>query len=417
MGASKCENSHLPFLIAATKFHSDAMNMFDRMPAKSKKAAMAGGGGGAAADHISALPDELLQHLLSFLPSREALNTFVRHLLLRRERVPLHECELDSFRNGEVARWYRYAVSCRAQVLRVDTAHSADYSRLPETAIASDRLTRLEFGGVQLGGSSLDLSGCPKLEALEMQGCKITVEKILSPSVKRLSITRCNFELDSRTRVSAPSLVYLELADIRGWTPLLGCMASLSTAFVRLDDRCEDYCLHSYYGDCGDTVSCGNYCTQFYDVYADDCVLLGGLSNVTNLELLTSPEVFIVRKDLLMNPTFSKLKTLLLNVWDADANLGPLVYILRHSPVLEKLTLHLHEEPKAKVEMDESNSPDDELMASKHLKVVEVRYSKRSVLRRVLRILNTYGVPPEKINTERMDLGPFGSYFSFEQTE
>lgn len=52
---------------------------------------------------------------------------------------------------------------------------------------------------------------------------------------------------------------------------------------------------------------------------------------------------FIVRKDFLMRPTFSKLKTLLLNVSDADAGFGPLVYILRNSPVLEKLTLQLYE--------------------------------------------------------------------------
>uniref|UniRef100_A0A0E0R6M7 F-box domain-containing protein n=1 Tax=Oryza rufipogon TaxID=4529 RepID=A0A0E0R6M7_ORYRU len=326
-----------------------------------KKVVMADG-----ADHISALPDELLQYLLSFIPSREAvqtcvlsqrwrhqwkyvpalrindvdsfysvqqLNKFVHHLLLHRKRTPLYVCELDSFRNGEVAEWYQYAVSCEVEMLQVDTAHSADYCRLPEMAITSNHLTTLEF-----------------------------------------------------------------------------------SAFVRLDDRCEDYCLHSYYGDCGDQVSCGKYCTRFYDVHDDDCVLLGGLSNVTNLELITSPKVFIVRKDLLMRPTFSKLKTLLLNVSDADAGFGPLVYILRSSPVLEKLTLQLYEEPKAKIETDGSCNLEEQLVASKKLKVVEIKYSKIVVLCRVLQILNTCGVPRKKINIERTELWSFGSHFSFEQT-
>uniref|UniRef100_A0A0E0MEG7 F-box domain-containing protein n=1 Tax=Oryza punctata TaxID=4537 RepID=A0A0E0MEG7_ORYPU len=401
------------------------------------------------ADHISALPDELLQYLLSFLPSREAvqtcvlsqrwrhqwkyvpalqindvdnfysvqqLNKFVHHLLLHRKRIPLYVCELDSFHNGEVAQWYQYAVSCEVEVLRVDTAHSADYCRLPDMAITSNHLTTLEFSGVQLGDISLDFSSCPKLEVLVMRGCKILVQKILSQSVTSLSITQCNFQLNTRTRISAPSLISLELADILGWTPALESLPSLSTAFVRLDDRCEDYCLHSYYGDCGDQVSCGKYCNRFYDVHDNDCVLLGGLSNVTNLELITSPKVFIVRKDLLMHPTFSKLKTLLLNVSDADAGFGPLVYILRNSPILEKLTLQLYEEPKGNIETDGSCNLEERFVASKKLKVVEIKCSKSAVLRRVLRILNTYGVPRKKINIEHTELWSFGSHFSFEQT-
>uniref|UniRef100_A0A0E0MEG3 Uncharacterized protein n=1 Tax=Oryza punctata TaxID=4537 RepID=A0A0E0MEG3_ORYPU len=89
---------------------------------------------------------------------------------------------------------------------------------------------------------------------------KNLVEKILSQSVRSLSIAQCNFELNTLTRISAPSL--------------LASLPALSIVFIRLDDRCEDYCLHSYYRVCGDQVSCGNYCTRLYDVHDDDCVLL-----------------------------------------------------------------------------------------------------------------------------------------------
>uniref|UniRef100_A0A0E0MEG5 Uncharacterized protein n=1 Tax=Oryza punctata TaxID=4537 RepID=A0A0E0MEG5_ORYPU len=89
-----------------------------------------------------------------------------------------------------------------------------------------------------------------------------------------------------------PSVISLELAHTLGCTPALESLPTLSIALVRLDDRCRDYCLITLYsGDCGNQVSCGNYCTRFYHVYHDDCVLLDGLSNVTNLELITSHKV------------------------------------------------------------------------------------------------------------------------------
>lgn len=40
-------------------------------------------------------------------------------------------------------------------------------------------------------------------------------------------------------------------------------------------------------------------------------------------------------------PTFTKLKTLLLNEWCLAADLHALICILQHSPILEKLTIQL----------------------------------------------------------------------------
>ena len=53
---------------------------------------------------------------------------------------------------------------------------------------------------------------------------------------------------------------------------------------------------------------------------------------------------FIYRRDLACCPIFGKLKTLLLNEWCAAVDLGALVCILQHSPILEKLTLQLHKD-------------------------------------------------------------------------
>lgn len=61
---------------------------------------------------------------------------------------------------------------------------------------------------------------------LVMHRTKILVEKMLSQSVISLSISPCNFELNTRTRISAPSLVSLELTEILGWTHALESLPS-----------------------------------------------------------------------------------------------------------------------------------------------------------------------------------------------
>jgi hypothetical protein len=48
-----------------------------------------------------------------------------------------------------------------------------------------------------------------------------------------------------------------------------------------------------------------------------------------------------------------------------------------------------------------SNTRGD-FLASKHLKMVDVRYHDDQVLDKVLKILSTYGVPPEAIRIQNM---------------
>jgi hypothetical protein len=50
---------------------------------------------------------------------------------------------------------------------------------------------------------------------------------------------------------------------------------------------------------------------------------------------------FILRKDFKFCTMFSKLKSLLLNEWCMEPDIGALVYFLRYSPVMEKLTILL----------------------------------------------------------------------------
>ncbi|WVZ53519.1 hypothetical protein U9M48_004447 [Paspalum notatum var. saurae] len=333
--------------------------------AKSEMAAAAGG-----TDRLSALPDDVLHRVLSFLPSDEAvetcllarrwrhvwksaralrvsgsayqsaygLNKFVNSLLLFRandSRADVDVVEIDSF-DGDASDddadsceafrylelWIRYGLSSKARVLCVRN-NTGDVDRwcLPLQFVTSTHLKVLELYNVQLKVSRLDFSSCPALEDLRMEECDVDeATTILSNSVKRLSMKSCYFVRDIRPEISVPNLVFMELADYCGCTPRLQSMPMLVSAFIRLsgDPDCYD-----------DTEDCA-------------CVLLGGVSNATNLELTVAvQEVPIFRKDLTWCPVFSKLKTLLLSDWCVTYNLRALICFLQHSPILEKLTLQL----------------------------------------------------------------------------
>ena len=135
---------------------TDARHLFDGMPKRCKQSEEATDDG---EDHISALPDRVLQVVLSILPSDETVrtcvlarrwrnlwkstpalritrggwrfsesewrawtvNNFVNKLLLLRDRLPIHEFEISSYREflnddkDEIFRfadtWIRHAVS------------------------------------------------------------------------------------------------------------------------------------------------------------------------------------------------------------------------------------------------------------------------------------------------------------------
>jgi hypothetical protein len=107
--------------------------------------------------------------------------------------------------------------------------------------------------------------------------------------------------------ISVPNLISLQLISCWDRTPLIESMLSLETAVVRLGDykdsyyfenaneHLEDNCSEGGAGECCGTcaVCCGN------GVHGDRCVLLGGLSSATNLELVAAsrsvnPAILIV---------------------------------------------------------------------------------------------------------------------------
>ncbi|CAM0874782.1 unnamed protein product [Alopecurus aequalis] len=375
----------------------------------------------SSGDHLSALPDSVLQHALGFLEAREAvrtcvlarrwchlwrliprlrvtdveafrsvekLNEFMSQLLLPRDNgSALDECEFDlrgflQLDDAHVDLWIRHVLMCHTQVLQVHLytnqptiqTQQPPIVTLANQPLLSQHLWRLELNGVSLEDSFLDFSSCLVLKALKITNCIVDTDKILSHSLKHLSIMGC--ELCWRfhpTLISAPSLISLQLDDYAGVTPVLGSMPLLETASVNLGHQNEKYCDFCDYGGFED-CDCGM-------VYLEDdsapqvSVHLVGLSTATSLELIASSKMVTFKRDLRYCPEFSKLKSLLLNDWCLVADFQALLCFLHHTPVLENLTLRLcKQEESARTLEAEGNSSLMEKPAaiSGYLKIIRV---------------------------------------------
>ncbi|KAL6868154.1 hypothetical protein ACP4OV_014999 [Aristida adscensionis] len=374
----------------------------------------------AAGDRVGALPDALLHHVLLFLPAEEAVRTcvlarrwrslwrsaaglrigclreheptsvkdlrrFVEYLLLLRGGAPLDTCELQigDFRGRDdvprVNLWFRHAVLCKVRALKLHVHNSQRvhiWLELDDLPLVSQHLTRLQLHGVRCHASFLNFSSCPSLEHLEFEYCDFSVaKKISSKSIRSLTIIFSAFPINSRIRISAPNLVSLHLDDLWDKTPILDSMPALSEAFVRITNRCDDYCSKLLVAseDC-DCEACKS--SHSIGNGGNNCVILKGLSEAKSLVLISRPELFIFKRDLRRCPTFSNLKTLLLNdYWCVPDDLHELACLLKHSPVLEKLTLQLFSEgPNHKMEMRGIfNSMERSAGISEYLKIVEIK--------------------------------------------
>uniref|UniRef100_A0A0E0LCL5 F-box domain-containing protein n=1 Tax=Oryza punctata TaxID=4537 RepID=A0A0E0LCL5_ORYPU len=363
--------------------------MADRKKCKAAADATTDGGG---EDRISALPDEVLQHALSFLPSHDAARTcvlsrcwrhqwksvsalrisvfrgcrgaqhlsdFVANFMLGRNRLALDECDISCFDEGDssqafrenVRQWIHYAVSCQVRVLRVSVE---EHILLFGAPLKPQHLKRLGLWNVELGASSLDFSSCRELEELEMGRCIIN---------------------DNGTRISCPNLISLEITEFGLHTRVLKSMPFLASAFIRFGEHRADSC-HCYY--CGKRGP-GYTGRHHSSVKGNGSVLLNGFSDAIHLELISDTGVYIFK----FNSTFNKLKTLLLNEWCMAADPSALVYFLQHSP-----------SPRTMVKRGSTNKTQKEkFLASKHLKLVEIKYCEDEMLQKVLHVLSACGIP------------------------
>jgi hypothetical protein len=274
-------------------------------------------------DHISNLPDAVLQHILSFLPAQDVVRTcvlaknwrhmwesttvlrflcgrmkepestveiqeFVDHLLRLRIRggMPVDTCEfrLLEFDEDEMRStilWIRIALQCKVRVLQLICAgNCGDIPFLDgHPFFISQYLKKLELYRIDLSmdrdSRFLDFSCCPVLEDLEIVQSYLAYALLISSqSLKRLNIQSCSFGEEWRLPICAPNLVSLWLEVCDGNTPSLQMFPSLLTAFVKI--------IHSY-----DLVTLDS------DDESNQSIILQGLSEVQNL-MLISPETDMV---------------------------------------------------------------------------------------------------------------------------
>ncbi|OQU83085.1 hypothetical protein SORBI_3005G073700 [Sorghum bicolor] len=325
-------------------------------PLKAPKNASAATAAVGGRDHISNLPDGVLQYILSLLPAQDVVRTCVLakrwchmwksttelHFICGRTTGPESMEEIQEFVDHLLCQRIREGTPLDTCVFDLGEIHDDDMSRI----ILWIRI------------------------ALQ---CKVRVLQLM-----RLAIRRGYFGEESRLPICAPNLVSLRLEVRGGRTPSLQRMPSLTTASVKIDSYDDRVSLDS-------------------DNDSNQSILLQGLSEVRAL-VLKSPdtEMFIFRRDLKFCSSFNKLKSLHLDVyWCEPADFSALAFLLKLSPVLQKLTLQLYSKvPKLKVEIKLSCKPSEKSAAiAQHLKTVEIKCQEydcrvRNVLTKISSIIS-----------------------------
>ncbi|TVU42725.1 hypothetical protein EJB05_09146 [Eragrostis curvula] len=339
--------------------------MMDKPSSKSSKAMAFLG------DRISSLPDELLHHVMSFLPAMDTVRTcvlstrwrhlwatvrcinidakgfaierkfidFVTTLLRHRGCTPLESfwlsadesaIFLNKFQNT-VNMWIGHVLRCKVQALSIINHDDNGWPitlKLNPHPFTSLYLKRLHLCYVDINSLFLTklLTDCPALEDLEMINCEILATEFSSATLKNLSIDYDEFpefttyEEFRDIVINMPSLVSLRIGSLLCPKLILVEVQSLVTASISL-----------------------GYPQRF--TFADACDILGSLPNVKNLELLFPQDVegkYSLRSDMqLCQTVFTNLTTLSLSGWCLYDDCKVLLYMLKRSPNLETLTLKL----------------------------------------------------------------------------
>ncbi|KAL6652725.1 hypothetical protein ACP70R_011650 [Stipagrostis hirtigluma subsp. patula] len=336
-------------------------------------------------DRLSALPDCLIHHIMSFMKARQVVQTcvlstrwthlwrsvpclnldqvefsaadsdadtaesdsdndkeeqwekfedFTDHLLIRGN---ISIALLDTFRlhargehHRQAARWIRHGVKYSTQ------EHGVQRELLNST---SWRLRRLHLSNVYLDDRFAKhvRSGCHSLEDLELKGCMIVFDGITSCSLKNLVLKCCRWRGPfAITSPTLKSLVietgYITFFSVAITAPavaylLLGLDVNQFEGGVSFNDEMASLAKASIHLRCNNVMSI---------LSSNQFKLLDSVSNVTSLEL----SGFRKMMEFMVPPYFKNLKSLLLDSCYLGGNFQILGHFLHKSPNLEKLTLY-----------------------------------------------------------------------------
>lgn len=218
-------------------------------------------GGGSAPDRLSALSDELLCHVLSFLPSRQAVQTttlskrwvdlwlsmpsinldisdfpdtgrfsfgnfvklkdFITNLLMLHNaqfldviRLGLYIVSCPYYPGPDVDRLVRCLIKHHPLVLDVNVNRSLWLKfQIPLVGSAFCRLKTLKLHGVSLDDGFTERlnSRCPVLEDLVLDYCRNEFTAIQSDTLKNLVVQTCSSQVTSVLVIRVPCLISLSL--------------------------------------------------------------------------------------------------------------------------------------------------------------------------------------------------------------
>ncbi|KAF7005205.1 hypothetical protein CFC21_020346 [Triticum aestivum] len=307
-------------------------------------------------DRLSSLSDDLLHHVMSFLPMPEVVRTsllsprwrnlwcstpFIRidsqDFVDKRKLenfgdclLLLHDCttSLDEARisaqwvnDTKCSVWIRHAIMHKVRLLHISGSLSLDRTVIfPSRHLETIRLQSVMLKHGLFRPLNYD---CPVLEHLELEWCGFCdCEEISSRSLKVLHISDC--QLTSSLLICARNLTHLSILDTEIGGIVTRDLSCLVTASISLIPK---------------------YFHHKYTVLDRHLHLLDGLSHATTLELHAPLHERTFEGALQTCPMFSNLTSLVLGDWCMTADLYPLHRILQCSDKLKELTL--------KLEMDE----------------------------------------------------------------
>ncbi|KAL6652726.1 hypothetical protein ACP70R_011651 [Stipagrostis hirtigluma subsp. patula] len=334
-----------------------------------------------AVDRLSALPDCLIHHIMSFMKARQVVQTCVlstRWTHLWRS-VPCLDIDLEEFKttstnnNCSKEDWMKFEdftdhllIPNKISIALLDTfrlnvrdtnlyckqqttrwiRHGIKYSS-QQPSIQRDllgscswRLKRLHLSHIYLEDCFAQhvSSGCPYLEDLVLQGCRCELQEITSHSLKSLVLENCNcWRLSA---ITSPTLKSLVINGGNNSRDLLVITAH-AVAYLLLDVT-----VYRFPGGISlnkmPSLAKASIQLQTNDMEdklrVDKFKFLDGVSNASSF-VMSGLQTMILCEGFPTFPHFNNLKTLLLDECDLSDNFQILGHFLRNSPNLEKLTL------------------------------------------------------------------------------